>query len=130
MFKVSKTTSASRKVLIIYDSLFQVSITESFLRRCREVKLIKVHKAEAIARCKSDNYDLIMLDVNFNGSFVSETVSEIRRIARYANSFPVVLLCGSSSGLYSDLGVNEVIEKPFEVQHFQGRVQHYLGGAA
>ena len=82
---------------------------------------------DAIEDVKINNYDLILMDVHLPGINGTEATSEIRKFNRH---IPIVALTAISLNENREMllsyGMNEVITKPFEPEHFYTVVTIYL----
>ena len=82
---------------------------------------------DAIEDTKINNYDLILMDVHLPGINGTEATSEIRK---FNSQIPIVALTAISLNENREMllsyGMNEVITKPFEPEHFYNVVTKYL----
>ncbi|TCJ04999.1 response regulator transcription factor [Cytobacillus praedii] len=82
---------------------------------------------DALALCRKQDWDLILLDVMLPGL---SGIELLRRIRAYDSHTPVLLLTAKSSvedkvsGL--DLGANDYITKPFQIEELLARVRAAL----
>lgn len=89
--------------------------------------------AEAVARAKTDAFDLILLDVQMPTLDGFGAARELRREESLAN-VPIVMLTGRSAdrdieAAFAD-GVTDYITKPFAVAQMRARVRSWLSRAA
>jgi CheY-like chemotaxis protein len=82
---------------------------------------------DAIENVKVNKYDLILMDVHLPGINGTEATSEIRK---FNNHIPIIALTAISLNenreMLMSYGMNEVITKPFEPEHFYNVVTKYL----
>ena len=82
---------------------------------------------EAIEEVKNNHFDLILMDVHLPGINGTEATSEIRK---FNHITPIIALTAISLNENREMllsyGMNEVITKPFEPEHFYNVVTKYL----
>lgn len=116
-----------KKVLLVEDNKINQMITQKMLeKRGISCKIID-NGEDAIEDAKINNYDLILMDVHLPGINGTEATSEIRKFNTYT---PIVALTAISLNENREMllsyGMNEVITKPFEPEHFYNVVTKYL----
>lgn len=116
-----------KKVLLVEDNKINQMITQKMLEK-RGISCNIIDNGEdAIEDVKINNYDLILMDVHLPGINGTEATSEIRKFNRH---IPIVALTAISLNENREMllsyGMNEVITKPFEPEHFYTVVTSYL----
>jgi len=116
-----------KKVLLVEDNKINQMITQKMLEK-RGISCNIIDNGEdAIEDVKINNYDLILMDVHLPGINGTEATSEIRK---FNNHIPIVALTAISLNENREMllsyGMNEVITKPFEPEHFYMVVTKYL----
>lgn len=116
-----------KKVLLVEDNKINQMITQKMLeKRGISCKIID-NGEDAIEEAKINNYDLILMDVHLPGINGTEATSEIRKFNTFT---PIVALTAISLNENREMllsyGMNEVITKPFEPEHFYKVVTKYL----
>ena len=116
-----------KKVLLVEDNKINQMITQKMLeKRGISCKIID-NGEDAIEDTKVNNYDLILMDVHLPGINGTEATSEIRK---FNTCTPIVALTAISLNENREMllsyGMNEVITKPFEPEHFYTVVTKYL----
>lgn len=116
-----------KKVLLVEDNKINQMITQKMLeKRGISCKIID-NGEDAIEEAKINNYDLILMDVHLPGINGTEATSEIRK---FNTCTPIVALTAISLNENREMllsyGMNEVITKPFEPEHFYKVVTKYL----
>lgn len=116
-----------KKVLLVEDNKINQMITQKMLeKRGISCKIID-NGEDAIEDAKINNYDLILMDVHLPGINGTEATSEIRK---FNTCTPIVALTAISLNENREMllsyGMNEVITKPFEPEHFYTIVTKYL----
>lgn len=125
--KPELTLLTEKKVLLVEDNKINQMITQKMLeKRGISCKIID-NGEDAIEDAKINNYDLILMDVHLPGINGTEATSEIRK---FNNITPIVALTAISLNENREMllsyGMNEVITKPFEPEHFYTVVTKYL----
>jgi signal transduction histidine kinase/CheY-like chemotaxis protein/Tfp pilus assembly protein PilF len=123
----SQSLLTEKKVLLVEDNKINQMITQKMLeKRGISCKIID-NGEDAIEDAKVNNYDLILMDVHLPGINGTEATSEIRK---FNNHIPIVALTAISLNENREMllsyGMNEVITKPFEPEHFYNVVTKYL----
>ncbi|WP_297868377.1 ATP-binding protein [uncultured Flavobacterium sp.] len=116
-----------KKVLLVEDNKINQMITQKMLeKRGISCKIID-NGEDAIEEAKINNYDLILMDVHLPGINGTEATSEIRK---FNTCTPIVALTAISLNENREMllsyGMNKVITKPFEPEHFYKVVTKYL----
>ncbi len=116
-----------KNVLIVEDNKINQMITQKMLEK-RGISCNIIDNGEdAIEDVKINNYDLILMDVHLPGINGTEATSEIRK---FNSQIPIVALTAISLNENREMllsyGMNEVITKPFEPEHFYTIVTKYL----
>ncbi len=116
-----------KKVLLVEDNKINQMITQKMLEK-RGISCNIIDNGEdAIEDVKANDYDLILMDVHLPGINGTEATSEIRK---FNSHIPIVALTAISLNENREMllsyGMNEVITKPFEPEHFYTIVTKYL----
>lgn len=123
----SQSLLNEKKVLLVEDNKINQMITQKMLdKRGISCKIID-NGEDAIEDVKENNYDLILMDVHLPGINGTEATSEIRK---FNNHIPIIALTAISLNenreMLLSFGMNEVITKPFEPEHFYTVLTKYL----
>lgn len=114
-------------VLLVEDNKINQMITQKMLEKKGISCIIIDNGEEAIENVKTNHYDLILMDVHLPGINGTEATTEIRK---FNTSTPIVALTAISLNENKEMllsyGMNEVITKPFEPEHFYDVVINYL----
>ena len=116
-----------KKVLLVEDNKINQMITQKMLEK-RGISCHIIDNGEdAIEDVKANDYDLILMDVHLPGINGTEATTEIRK---FNSHIPIVALTAISLNenreMLLSFGMNEVITKPFEPEHFYTIVTKYL----
>jgi CheY-like chemotaxis protein len=102
-------------------------ITQKMLEKKYISCVIIDNGEEAIENAKVNHYDLILMDVHLPGINGTEATIEIRK---FDTTTPIIALTAISLNENKEMllsyGMNEVITKPFEPEHFYSVVTTYL----
>jgi signal transduction histidine kinase/CheY-like chemotaxis protein len=125
--KPDLTLLNEKKVLLVEDNKINQMITQKMLEK-RGISCNIIDNGEdAIEDAKANDYDLILMDVHLPGINGTEATSEIRK---FNSHIPIVALTAISLNENREMllsyGMNEVITKPFEPEHFYTVVTKYL----
>lgn len=125
--KPDLTLLNKKKVLLVEDNKINQMITQKMLEK-RGISCNIIDNGEdAIEDAKANDYDLILMDVHLPGINGTEATSEIRK---FNSHIPIVALTAISLNENREMllsyGMNEVITKPFEPEHFYTVVTKYL----
>lgn len=116
-----------KKILLVEDNKINQMITQKMLEK-RGISCNIIDNGEdAIEDAKVNDYDLILMDVHLPGINGTEATSEIRK---FNSHIPIVALTAISLNENREMllsyGMNEVITKPFEPEHFYTVVTKFL----
>ncbi len=116
-----------KNILLVEDNKINQMITKKMLEKRGITCNIIDNGEDAIEDVKTNIYDLILMDVHLPGINGTEATSEIRK---FNNKIPIVALTAISLNENREMllsyGMNDVITKPFEPEHFYTIVTKYL----
>jgi len=119
--------SNEKSILLVEDNKINQMITQKMLERKGISCVIIDNGEDAIENVRINNYDLILMDVHLPGINGTEATTEIRK---FNNTVPIIALTAISLNENREMllsyGMNEVITKPFEPEHFYTVVTKYL----
>jgi signal transduction histidine kinase/CheY-like chemotaxis protein/tetratricopeptide (TPR) repeat protein len=119
--------SNEKNILLVEDNKINQMITQKMLERKGISCVIIDNGEDAIENVRTNNYDLILMDVHLPGINGTEATTEIRK---FNNTVPIIALTAISLNENREMllsyGMNEVITKPFEPEHFYTIVTKYL----
>ncbi len=118
-------------VLVVEDEAALRELESLMLEEAGYDVLTASNGAEALAVAGDHVLDLLVVDVVMPGLSGPDLVAELR--AR-GTDVPVVFISGYGADEISSRGLNPdnaaIVEKPFQVEQFLGRVRNVLDGAA
>ena len=116
-----------KKILLVEDNKINQMITQKMLEKKGISCVIIDNGEDAIENAKTNHYDLILMDVHLPGINGTEATTEIRK---FDTTTPIIALTAISLNENKEMllsyGMNEVITKPFEPEHFYNVVTAYL----
>ncbi len=116
-----------KNILLVEDNKINQMITQKMLEKRGITCKIIDNGEEAIEEVKNNHFDLILMDVHLPGINGTEATSEIRK---FNHITPIIALTAISLNENREMllsyGMNEVITKPFEPEHFYNVVTKYL----
>jgi CheY-like chemotaxis protein len=117
----------NKKILLVEDNKINQMITQKMLEKKNISCVIIDNGEDAIEHAKKTNYDLILMDVHLPGINGTEATAAIRK---FDLKTPIIALTAISLNENKEMllsfGMNEVITKPFEPEHFYAVVTEYL----
>lgn len=125
---ITTITNINKKViLLVEDNKINQMITQKMLENKGISCVIVDSGEEAIENVKTNQYDLILMDVHLPGMSGTEATTTIRT---FDNKTPIIALTAISLNenieTLLSFGMNEVITKPFEPDHFYSVIFEYL----
>lgn len=125
---ITTVNSENKKViLLVEDNKINQMITQKMLENKGISCVIVDSGEEAIENVKTNQYDLILMDVHLPSMSGTEATTVIRT---FNNQTPIIALTAISLNENKEtllsFGMNEVITKPFEPDHFYSVIFEYL----
>ncbi|MDR2783399.1 MAG: response regulator [Treponema sp.] len=119
-----------KKILVIDDQVEVIDIIEEFLYRKYEIYAAKT-TARAISMLRTNNFDLILLDILLPGMNGMEFLQYTREQSWYDNT-PVIFMSSESSfkivNQAAHLSPDGYIKKPIEKELLLEKIQAVIGG--
>lgn len=116
-----------KTILLVEDNKINQMITQKMLENKGISCVIIDNGEDAIEEIKANHYDLLLMDVHLPGINGTEATTEIRK---FNTQIPIVALTAISLNENREelmaYGIDEVITKPFEPEHFYTVVSKYL----
>jgi signal transduction histidine kinase/CheY-like chemotaxis protein len=116
-----------KNILLVEDNKINQMITQKMLEKKGISCKIIDNGEDAIEEIRNNNFDLILMDVHLPGINGTEATSKIRE---FNSQTPIIALTAISLNENREMllsyGMNEVITKPFEPEHFYNVVTKYL----
>jgi len=117
----------TKKILIIEDNRDLAHLLQSHLRDLAFQADAEFDGAAGLARARSDNYDLIILDLMLPGIDGLEICRRLRRRSSYV---PILMLTAKSSEMDRvvglEIGADDYVAKPFSIRELLARVKAIL----
>ncbi|WP_396196824.1 ATP-binding protein [Flavobacterium sp.] len=125
--KTSITSGNKKVVLLVEDNKINQMITQKMLENKGISCVILDSGEEAIENTRTNQYDLILMDVHLPGISGTEATTAIRS---FDSTTPIIALTAISLNENKEtllsFGMNEVITKPFEPDYFYDVILSYL----
>lgn len=116
-----------KKVLLIEDNQINQMITKKMLENKGMICKIIDNGEDAISEMARNDYDLVLMDVHLPGINGTEATEQIRT---FNNHTPIIALTAISLNenreMLMSYGMNNVITKPFEPEHFYKVIASYF----
>ena len=116
-----------KRILLVEDNKINQMITKKMLEKKGISCVIIDNGEDAILDAQTNKYDLILMDVHLPGINGTEATTEIRK---FDSKTPIIALTAISLNENKETllsyGMNEVITKPFEPEHFYAVITSYL----
>lgn len=114
----------SKKILIIEDNRDLAHLLEGHLHDSAFEVDLSFDGIAGLARAKSDNYDLVILDLMLPGLDGIEICQRLRRKSSYV---PILMLTAKSSEMDRvvglEVGADDYVTKPFSIRELLARVK-------
>ncbi|SKB61381.1 Signal transduction histidine kinase [Salegentibacter holothuriorum] len=109
----------SQKILVVDDNRINQVVTRRILEKQNFECVVASNGVEAIEKASSENFDLILMDLNMPGINGMETTKRIREFNKHV---PIVALTAVEieevrNEIYAS-GMNDIIVKPYDVERF------------
>ena len=118
---------SNKKVLLVEDNKINQMITQKMLEKKGISCVIIDNGEDAIENVKNNHYDLILMDVHLPGINGTEATSEIRKFDTKTTIIALTAISlNENREMLLSYGMNEVITKPFEPEHFYAVITAYL----
>uniref|UniRef100_UPI0040498B17 ATP-binding protein n=2 Tax=Flavobacterium sp. TaxID=239 RepID=UPI0040498B17 len=127
VFKIDSNILVNKRILLVEDNKINQIITKKIIETKQMITDIAENGEDAVMMAKSGSYDLILMDVHLPGINGTEATELIRE---FNTEIPIIGLTAISlnenrENLIS-FGMNDVITKPFDVEHFYFTIANYL----
>lgn len=120
----------SVKVLIVEDNKINITILQQFLSRWGIVSSVAMNGFEAIEKVKSENFNLIIMDVRMPEMDGYEATIAIRALeGAYFREIPIIALTASATSDIKEkvksVGMNDFLTKPFDPDELFAKISQY-----
>lgn len=125
--EINHSAFTDKRILVVEDNKINQMITKKMLKNKGILCEIIENGEDAIEKCKTNKYDLILMDVHLPG--INGTIAT-QQIRKFDKTTPIVALTAIS--LYENretflsFGMNDVITKPFIPEDFYITICKYL----
>jgi PAS domain S-box-containing protein len=126
--RLFKESLKGTRVLIAEDNQINVVLAKEFLRQWDVECDVAENGAIALQLVKTNNYDLVLMDLQMPEMDGYETTLEIRKIEQYKD-LPIIALTASAMLNIQDrafiVGMDDYISKPFNPDELYGKLKQY-----
>lgn len=122
---------SSKKALLVEDNIMNVKLFSLLLRRIGIQFDIATDGEEAIALFDNNYYDIVLTDINLPKLLGNEMAKIMRKNTDSIKAkTPIIALTASiltsEINSYLEIGINEVLLKPFSEERFKQMLQNYV----
>lgn len=118
----------NKKILIVEDNKINQLVTRKTLENSNFICDIADNGKIALDKTAENHYDIILMDLNMP---VMDGLEAIQKIRESDNTTPIILLTASEMNkdddLVKDIGIQDVLVKPYDTQHFFNVIIENLG---
>lgn len=119
------------KVLIADDNLVNLEILVLMLKKIGHFTETASNGDEVIDKLQSDDFDLILMDINMPGKTGVEASLEIRKLLDYKKDIPIIAMTANLGKEFEDFyfskGMNGFIAKPIELEKLDQTINDVMG---
>jgi DNA-binding response OmpR family regulator len=119
------------RILIVEDEAPIANLLTTLLTRAGYSAQIASNGKTGLSLATTESFNLIMLDVDLPDMTGIEICHELKQ-RHFSNKTPIVLMSGKATPERRqkgfENGADDFIAKPFTVEHFLERVQHFTSG--
>ncbi|MBQ4914827.1 response regulator [Maribacter sp. MMG018] len=117
----------AKKVLIVDDNKINQKVTQKTLKKYNILSSLANDGAQAIEMCKTNHFDLILMDINMPKMNGMEAAKKIRE---FNKEVPIIALTAveldeNKTEILSS-GVNDIVHKPYNLTKFLNTIVAYL----
>ena len=128
LVKEQKYNWGNKNILIAEDTDINYSFLVEVLKSTN-AQLVRVNNGkEAVEYCKSNNVDLILMDINMPRMNGFEAT---RNIKKYKNNIPIIVQTAlgfeNEEELSIESGADDYISKPIDLKSFMNKLEKFLG---
>ena len=129
----AKRFAGSRElsILVAEDNEINTMIIQAVLEKMGHTPSFVVNGKEALEAVKSDDYDLILMDVRMPVMSGPDATRKIRKLSGFKSMVPIIALTADvmaeNKRSYFDAGMNECVGKPINQNELAAAMNHVLG---
>jgi signal transduction histidine kinase/CheY-like chemotaxis protein/HPt (histidine-containing phosphotransfer) domain-containing protein len=121
-------------VLLVEDEPVNAVIAQGYLSELGCTNACVTSGAEAVARCLTERFDLVMMDLNMPGMDGFATAKLIRQHEANHRRVPIAALTAHDEGRYREIclqsGMDDVLSKPYTLEQFANLLRRWLAKPA
>lgn len=127
IYDVDYVALENRKVLVVEDNKINQMITKKILEKNKMSCMVADNGMDAIELVKSQNFDVVLMDIHMPGISGIEATQKIRS---FNTQIPIIALTAVTIDENLDdfykAGFNEIIPKPFKTEEFFEKIYRTL----
>ncbi|WP_209399842.1 response regulator [Pseudozobellia sp. WGM2] len=120
-------TLSLKRVLIVDDNRINQKVTQKTLEKYRIKSSLADDGSEAISMCKTNHFDLVLMDINMPKMNGTEAARHIRK---FNKDLPIIALTAveldENKTEILNSGINDIIHKPYNLSKFLEIILSYL----
>lgn len=121
--------NTGKKILVVEDDCDSLYLMEILIAECGHRFTGVLRGEDCLQVMRTDKFDLVLMDLRLPGISGYETVETIRReISKDVPIFAITAHTAQANSLRCyDIGMNEFIPKPIDIEKFKELVRKYVG---
>ncbi len=123
------TKKVGKNILVVEDNDINQQLIQMILETANHKITLVTNGKEALDKVNSNDYDLILMDVQMPVMDGKEATKHIRDMAEPKCGVPIIALTAHAMDFEADqliaLGMNAIITKPIDTKLLETAVQHY-----
>lgn len=127
-YRMFRESLKGTRILIAEDNQINVVLAKEFLRQWEVESDVAENGAIALQLIKTNDYDLVLMDLQMPEMDGYETTEQVRKIEKYKD-LPIIALTASAMLNIQDrafiVGMNDYISKPFNPDELYSKIKQY-----
>lgn len=120
------------KILVAEDNAINIKVAEFILKPIAEVLHFAMNGEEVLEKLKTNNYDVILMDVKMPIMDGYETTVKIRANEKEQGNKPLIIIATTANNQPEDIekcknvGMNDFVSKPFNTAQVKDIIENHL----
>lgn len=118
------------RILVVDDNALNIKVAHNFLKLCNIVPDEVMTGEDAIAKMRENTYDIVFLDHMMPGMDGVETLRKLQEESLIPDNTKMIVFTANaiegSREMYLDLGFDDYISKPVELDSMISKLEKYL----
>ena len=125
--KEDRDLMKDKRILVVEDNKINQMITRKILEKNGTICDVADNGTDAIAKVRSEDFDLVLMDIHMPGISGIEATSEIRK---FNSMIPIIALTAVTldenlDEFYAN-GFSDIIPKPYKTEEFYRKINNHL----